>query len=214
MGFGIYDIYRMFQPKFRQQRFKLFLDMFKPTDQTKILDVGGTVYDWAGCSSLASRVTVVNVAQAGLPPKTHPCFAYVVGDGRNLPFADQSFDIVYSNSVIEHLGSYVNQAEFAAELLRVGRGVFVETPNRWFPIEPHFVTVFFHYLPKRLQRFFLPHFSLRAIFRSGDNVTPMQLLEELRLLSFKEMKLLFPGCTIHRERLLGLTKSLIAIRQL
>ncbi len=213
MRFGIYDIYRIFQPKFRQKRFQLFLEMFKPDARTRILDVGGTVYDWAACGPLASQVTVVNIAQADLPPKTHSCFAYVMADGCNLPFRDQSFDIVYSNSVIEHLGSYEDQARFAREVLRVGRGVFVETPNRWFPVEPHFVTMFFHYLPKRLQRFFLPHFSFRAIFRSGDNVKPAQLFSQLRLLSFKEVTLLFPGCMIYRERLFGLTKSLIAIRQ-
>ncbi len=212
MGFGIYNIYRMVQPRFRRKRLRLFLDVFKPDERTKILDVGGTVYDWAGLEPLAAQVTVVNVAQADLPPKSHPCLGYVVGDGRQLPFPDNSFDVVYSNSVIEHLGSWANQIRFAAEIMRVGRGVFVETPNRWFPIEPHFITAFFHYLPKRIQRLFLPHFSLRGIFRSGDNVGLQQLFAELRLLSYREMHQLFPTCEIHRERFIGFTKSLIAIR--
>jgi hypothetical protein len=79
-------------------------------------------------------------------------------------------------------------------------------------VEPHFVTVFLHYLPKRLQCFFLPKLSFRGFFRSGDDANLKTLFEELRLLSAGEMKTLFPRCRLHRERIFGFTKSLIAIR--
>jgi len=213
MGFGIYSFYHLLQPRFRENRMQLFLNEFQPDGTTSILDVGGNVNDWQDAVPISSPITILNVAPVDPSPEYPARFTYRTGDGRKLPFPDQSFDIVYSNSVIEHLGAQDDQRSFAREALRVGRSVFVQTPNRWFPIEPHFVTLFLHYLPKRLQRFFLPRLSLRGLFRSGDNVELKPLFDELRLLSCGEMKDLFPGCTIHKEHLFGLTKSLIAIRK-
>ena len=212
MGFGIYSFYRLLQPRFREKRIRFFLDALHPGDATTILDVGGNVYDWEGIVPISSQITILNVAPTDSSSEYPARFTYKMGDARHLPFPDQSFDIIYANSVIEHLRTYDDQKLFAQEALRVGRGVFIQTPNRWFPVEPHFVTLFLHYLPKKLQRLFLPRCSLRGLFRFGDNVELRKLFEELRLLSPGEMKELFPGCAIHRERLLGLPKSLIAIR--
>ncbi|HZI33771.1 MAG TPA: methyltransferase domain-containing protein, partial [Candidatus Binatia bacterium] len=140
-------------------------------------------------------------------------FVEEIGDGCALKYADKSFDIAYSNSVIEHLHTWENQKRFAAEIRRVGRGVFVQTPNRRFPIEPHFVTFFIHFLPPRLAKKLLPTFSFRGLFRSGDNNDLRKLANELRLLSLRELKELFPDCEIHREKWFGLTKSFIAVRR-
>ena len=106
-----------------------------------------------------------------------------------------------------------DQQRFAAEIRRVGRQVFVQTPNRWFFIESHFLTGFEHFLPWRVARQLLRFCSVRGLFRSGDNVDLRQLAAELRLLDFRQMQTLFPDCEIHREKWLGLTKSLIAVRR-
>ncbi len=211
MKFGIYSFYSALQPRFRRNRRRFFLERFQPTDATTILDVGGNVYDWSDLL-VSPQITILNVAATD-PSSEYPAhFTYRQGDGRALPFPAQSFDIVYCNSVIEHLTHFSDQQRLAAECLRVGRRVFVQTPNRWFPVEPHFLSLFLHYLPKRAQRPLYRHLSLRGLLRANDDVDLTTLFDELRLLSAREMRALFPGCEIHKERLLGLTKSLIATR--
>lgn len=213
MALSIYTIYQQLQPGFRLQRWQLFLDTFRPDARTRILDVGGHVYDWEGVVPIESQVTLLNVTypEPAAPPP--PRFTCVVGDGRRLPFGDRSFDVVYSNSVIEHVGSRADQEQFAAEIRRVGRGVFLQTPNRWFFIEPHFIAPFVHYLPARAAGTLLRMFSLRAWLRRGDNVQLAQLDKELRLLTATDVRTLFPDCQLHRERWFGLTKSFVAVRR-
>jgi hypothetical protein len=213
MAFSIYSIYQWLQPGFRQCRWALFLDIFHPDASTRILDVGGHVYDWEGIVPIASQITLLNLAY---PKATVPAparFTSVIGDGRRLPFPDGSFDIVYSNSVIEHVGNRADQERFAAEIRRVARGVFLQTPNRWFFIEPHFIAPFVHYLPPRLAQRLLRVFSVRAWLRRGDDVELAQLDRELRLLTASEMRTLFPDCILHRERWCGLTKSFVMVRR-
>jgi hypothetical protein len=211
MAFGIYQLYHLLQPRFRQARRRLLLDFIQRTRVATILDLGGNVYDWLDFPTTA-RITVLNLALTGPPPDPAGNISFLIGDACQLPFADQSFDLVYSNSVIEHLATEENQRRFANEARRVGRALFIQTPNRWFPVEPHFLAPFFHFLPKRAQSLFLPHFSVRGLLRSGDNADLPRLFAELRLLSARQLQNLFPESTIHRERLLGLTKSLIAAK--
>ena len=213
MAFGIYQLYNWLQPGFRRQRIELFLRLFQPTAVTRILDVGGYLGNWDGVVPIESQVTVLNLSHHQSDKPVPARFMLEIGDGCNLKHADQSFDIAYSNSVIEHLTTWENQKKFAAEIRRVGRQVYVQTPNRWFPIEPHYVTLFVHFLPRALAKKLLPWISFRGWFRSGDNIDLCEMADELRLLNYSELKELFPDCEIHRERWLGLTKSFIAVRR-
>lgn len=213
MAWGIYNLYRWLQPGFRKKRTELFLNLFRPGPQTRILDVGGYVYDWFRVVPVESSFVFLNVSH---PPAREPLperFDCVVGDGRKMSFPDRSFDIAYSNSVIEHVGGWEDQQRFAAEVRRVADGYFVQTPNRWFPIEPHFVTLFVHWLPAAINRRIIRFVSYRGWFRSGDDADLTQLANELRLLSKGEMKQLFPDAELHREKWFGMTKSWIAIRR-
>src|SRR5207302_6536854 len=123
------------------------------TAETRVLDVGGTPETW-DMLPVRPRVTLLNT------PRTKAELAraawWVAGDGRALPFRDGAFDVVFSNSVIEHVGDAGSQARFAREIARVGRGYWVQTPNRWFPVESHLLTPFIHWLPRRVQGVLLP----------------------------------------------------------
>lgn len=114
-----------------------------------------------------------------------------------LPFADGAFDLAYSSSVIEHLAP-ADRPAFAAELRRVGRRVFVQTPAWSFPVEPHALLPLAHWLPTSLRR---PYWRLGA---AGD-------WEEIALLRRGELAALFPEATIHAERVGGLAKSWVAL---
>lgn len=211
MALNIYNLYQALQPGFRRKRLELFLERLSPASSTQILDVGGYPFDWEGVVPIDSHVTFLNVGYPPMGPIANR-FTCLVGDGRQMDFQDKAFDIVFANSVIEHVGTLADQRRFASEVRRVGKKLFVQTPNRRFFIEPHFGMAFIHYLPWPLARRLLQVFSFRALFRRGDTINLKQLADELRLLTFREMSELFPDCEIHREKLLGMTKSFMAIR--
>src|SRR5213078_1617346 len=122
--------------------------------------VGGTPETWE-LVAVRPRVTLLNT------PRTRAELAgaawWVAGDGRALPFRDGAFDVVFSNSVIEHVGDADSQRRFAAEIMRVGRAFWVQTPNRWFPVEQHLLTPLIHWLPKAVQRAIVPRFTVWAL---------------------------------------------------
>jgi len=204
----IHSIYGIFLPHFRKQRMRLFEQVFQPTAATTILDVGGEDYNWTLISS-RPKVTLINTyygrgARNSLFPK-------IIGDGRRLPFADKAFDIVYSNSVIEHVGSLEDQTKFASEVRRVGRAHFVQTPDRAFPIEPHFIAPLVHYLPVDLRKKVVRHFTPWGLITKPDAKSVDQMVDSIRLLTAGQMKALFADSKVLRERLMGFSKSLIAV---
>jgi hypothetical protein len=134
-----------------------------------------------------------------------------------MPVPDQSFDIVFSNSVIEHVGDRDQQRLFANEVRRVARRYYVQTPNRRFPIEPHLLTPFIHWLPRSWQRTIVRRFTIwQWIERPAPDRRAYYIehyLRDIRLLNRADVARLFPDAQIQQERWMGLTKSLIAVRQ-
>ncbi len=190
-----------------------FATEFAITPETHILDVGGLPDYWQALP-VQPRVTLLNMprAESELPAGER----WVAGDGKCLPFADRSFDIVFSNSVIEHVGDATSQRQFAREVARVGRGYWIQTPNRRFPVEQHLLTPFIHWLPQRCQRALVPHCTVWGALAPASPDRRRfyfdHYLAEIRLLDSRELQSLFPGARLIRERFLGLTKSLIAMR--
>ena len=189
-----------------------FLAELRPTSDTTILDVGGSPATWRGIGA-RPQITVLNTHPIDYTQDpADPPMRTVVGDGCRLEFADKSFDIVFSNSVIEHLGTLDNQRRFASECRRVADRLWVQTPARSFFIESHLLTPFVHFLPQGAQRKLIRNFTLWGLLARPTKNQVDGFLREVRLLDRREMEAQFPDCQIVAERVMGLTKSYIAVR--
>jgi hypothetical protein len=196
---------------FRARRMRRFARRFGITAETTILDVGGTALNWS-LLPVRPRIVFLNTGRE----QRDAGYTWIIGDGCALPFRNQSFEIAFSNSVIEHVGSPERQRRFAAEIARVGRRYWVQTPNRAFPVEPHLLTPFLHWLPARMQRWLAPRFTVwKLLVRPSADRRDFYIrhyLDDIRLLGAADLQELFPGARLIRERLFGLSKSLIATR--
>ncbi len=201
---------------FRHRRVNLFFRLFSRDVPLSILDLGGTPAFWAPHLDRLppdSSVTVVN-----LDPPNDTISERVVqhtGDGRNLwEFPDRTFDVCFSNSTIEHAGTIEDQAAMASEIRRVATGYFVQTPNYFFPLEPHFLVPFWQFFPESLRTWMHCQANLGWIDREPDLQKAREEVASIKLLTAMEFQRLFPDAQIHRERFGPLTKALIAYRTL
>jgi hypothetical protein len=206
---NIHSIYRPFLLYFRTKRMKLFQEKLNPKPESFILDVGGTPFNW----SLLPDPPMVILLNISMPssPKLQKNFQWVVADARKLPFKGDEIEIVYSNSVIEHLGDIDSQKEFAEECRRVGCQYFIQTPNRKFPIEPHYIAPFIHWLPREWRKRLARNFTLWGWVTRPSKEDCDSRVNEIRLLDETEIRMLFSDAEILYERTFGLVKSIIAI---
>jgi SAM-dependent methyltransferase len=175
----------------RRRRYQTFREALGVGPGDRILDVG------CGSAGLLALDPEGNVV--GLDMREQPAYPgeLVVGDARDMPFADDAFDVAYCNSLIEHVEP-TDRPRVAAEIRRVARRWFVQTPNLWFPIEPHVLLPGFQFLPEAAQR------RVARLGASGG-------YERIRLLDRRELRSLFPESEILSERVGPLTKSLMAV---
>jgi SAM-dependent methyltransferase len=178
----------------------------------RLLDIGGTESFWETMGFVGRdevEITLCNLTP--LPAPRHPGIRLVQGDACKLEaFDDDEFDVVFSNSVIEHVGELTRCQAMADEVRRVGRRYFVQTPNRYFPTDPHFPFPLFQFLPLEARARLLQALPLAWVGRIRDPANAREVAQSVRLLSEREFRALFPGCSIYREKFLGLTKSFIA----
>ena len=172
------------------------------------MDVGGTEIYWErmGLDTNNIVVTLLNLEHH----KTNKDnFVSIKGDATNLSsFKDNHFDIVYSNSVIEHLFTFDNQKLMASEIMRVGKAYYVQTPNYYFPIEPHWLFPFFQFFPFKVKVFLTKNFNLGHYKKSTSKEAAIIRVSEVKLLTEKQMKELFPNGKVYRETFLGFLKSI------
>lgn len=209
---NIHVVYGFFMRRFRPARAKLIAESFPLLfdEKARVLDVGGGAYPWEELKPKA-HITCVNLGKPHSVP--NGCnWEFLEGDGTKLAFHDASFDLVFSNSVIEHVGGFNEQKMFAAEMLRVGKKVYFQTPNKWFPIEPHLIGAFIHLLPFCAARKLVRYFTIWGLINKPRQAEIDGFLSSINLLTKSEVKSLFPGCNLISERFLGLSKSFIAIR--
>lgn len=199
-------------PIFRKKRMAWFKSKMNICGQHVILDIGGWPYTWKDWED-RNPITSLNTFQiAGGKTGAGVDIVTAVGDGCSLPYAEQAFDICFSNSVIEHVGTWDRQKAFAREIRRVGRGVWVQTPAFCFPVEPHLLAPFIHWFPRSLQRRLIRNGTLWGLTKRPSPSQVEAFLNEVRLLNYREMQELFPDCTILKERFLFITKSYIAFK--
>lgn len=202
-------LHRPFGRYFRARRLRRFARLLGVDASTTVLDIGGSEYYWDWCVA-RPRVTVVNLFQRDIRPDR---LTWVWADGRRLPFPDGAFDVVHCNSVIEHLPDEASREQLAREVARVGRAYWVQTPNRWFPVESHTLTPGLHFLPKRWQARLARDFTVWGWLQRPSEEEARGFVEHVHLLTARDLRRLFPGAAIVRERVLGLTKSVAAVRQ-
>jgi hypothetical protein len=182
----------------------------EPRPDESILDVGIIDTAWRSSNPLEarypypSRITAVSLEDAPSFRAEHPDVTVVIADGRALPFPDDAFDIGFSNAVVEHVGSREDQRRFVTELVRTCRRVMIATPNAAFPIDPHTLLPFVHWLPRGPR-----HRLLQVTGNSG-----WASEEILNPLTAGQLRSLFPrgvAVRIERQRIIGLTTVLLAV---
>ncbi|UIJ73394.1 SAM-dependent methyltransferase [Aurantimonas sp. HBX-1] len=208
--------------QFRARRFvrirRLIEDVLAEQERCDIVDLGGTEKYWAIAGEYLERqkgrvfVTLVNTEpQIVARPEQ---FRAVRQSASDLGlFARKRFDLAHSNSVIEHVGSRQNMRDFGLNMRRLAPRYYCQTPNFWFPYEPHFRTVGFQYLPKAVRVAMLRRFSL-GFFNRIDGVNEAEdIVRHHDLIGRRQMAAFFPDAEIAFETVLGLRKSIIAIRE-
>ena len=218
--FTNYDDQSSLGSRLRAKRLGPLLDMIEAVSRqhgrVDIIDIGGTDFYWGivppeYLQRHRVSITIVNPAGYEIKNDFGP-FRFVEGDGCNLAgFADKSFHIAHSNSVVEHVGDWDRMVRFAAELQRVSQRLFVQTPNFWFPIEPHFMTPLFHWLPQPTRVWLVMRFQLGHWKKADTLDEAVRIVESARLLNRRMMQTLFPKARIITERLFGLAKSFVAV---
>ncbi len=201
----------------RRKRMARFKELF-PQRFDLILDCGGTRQFWDLYGNVdARKIVVLSPFMPNNSATEGTALRFVVADGRRLPFRDRTFDLVFSNSVIEHVVDHAhdkpNQERFALELRRSGRNLYCETPNQRFVVEPHFIAPFIHWLPVPWRKKVARHFTVWGLTRKPKRSDVEAMVEGIRMLTPREFVAMFPDCEFIRERYLGMTKALIAVRR-
>lgn len=210
--------------RFRRRRFALIEALMAPMParqpRLRVLDVGGRRDYWDLLDpEIAPRlsITILNNEPVEIESHIRPDdpieVDYALGDACEMPqYADGSFDLVHSNSVLEHVGSLGNMARMADEVRRTARARYVQTPYLWFPIEPHYGVPFFHWLPgpTRAQLGWRRKIGYRS--RMKTYRASLALADYTELVDQTLMRQLFPDAELVKERVALLVKSLIAAR--
>jgi len=216
MHITIHSLYSQIFKIWRKLRFKKFLEILQPGSQENLLDVGGTPQFWFQHPRFVREIVVINNHKFSWEPELCPTYhlQFVIADGCQLPLRDFKFEIGFSNSVIEHVGSWEKQKKFAAEISRASQKMWLQTPAYECPVEPHYLALFFHYFPPRIQKRLLRWLSPWGWIAKPSQIEIDRMVDTTRLIRKNEMFELFPDCEIYTEKFLFFfPKSYIAVRK-
>jgi hypothetical protein len=208
--------------RLRRARIAPLLDLFaawhESAGEVNLIDMGGTESYWnilpeSVLEQYNVKIVLVNLPGEVLGKPLNERFQHVSGDACDLSqFGDDAFHVAHSNSVIEHVGDWARMKAFASELKRVARTYYVQTPNYWFPVEPHCMTPFIHWLPKPTRIWLVMHLQLGNWAKAPTVDKAVATVESARLLNRKMLGSLFPDAQIRIERLALMPKSIVAFK--
>ncbi|GAA5085873.1 hypothetical protein HNP84_009660 [Thermocatellispora tengchongensis] len=198
--------------KARARRWSWFAASFPNLREMSVIDLGGTASAWLRAPVRPARVHIVNLEH---PPADLPDWIRAdVADACELPpgILDDSYDLVFSNAVIEHVGGHARRQMFADAVHKLAERHWVQTPYRYFPVEPHFLFPGFQFMPLAARTAVLRRWPL-VHTPSSDRDTALRHAMEVELLSVTEMRHYFPSSRLRYERMGGLVKSIIAVKR-
>jgi hypothetical protein len=198
--------------RMRQARLELFASLIRDLPEpVRVLDVGGVHQFWLALDLASMPKMHITFLNRWEYKPDLPDAVALIGDARDMSrFGDREFDVVFSNSVIEHVGGLREQERMARECVRVGQRYFIQTPNRAFPMEPHFLIPGFQFLPLAMRARLHQWRRWGWWDKAATYYEAVAEVESIRLLTRAEMSHLFPGATLWTERLFGLPKSFVA----
>jgi hypothetical protein len=196
----------------RARRWSWLVDTFPDLDQMSVIDIGGSVESWRRAPVRPKHVHVVNLERQ---PDELPDWAEVdYTDGCELPehITSRRYDLVFSNSVIEHVGGHARRLRLAGSIRGLAPAYWVQTPYRYFPVEPHWVAPGMQFAPLAV-RSWLAHRWPLVHSRPADRAEALNAAMWVELVDRTQMRHYFPDAQLRAERFAGLTKSLIAVRR-
>lgn len=193
----------------RLRRWYEFERTFPGIADMTVLDLGGDARAWRDAPVRPRRVILANIFEQ---QAEEPWMEAIVADACDPEAELPEADLVYSNSVIEHVGGHWRRQRFAAAVRKSER-YWVQTPNRYFPVEPHFMMPWLQHLPLRAKEALVTHWPVGNYAEMSDRDEIRESAMDIELLSAAEMEHYFPDAEIRREKVLGLSKSLIAVKQ-
>lgn len=193
----------------RARRWARFTETFPGLSGMRVLDLGGRPAFWTDAPVTPTAVVVVNLERlASRGPITA-----IRGDACNLPheLAGEAFDLVVSNSLMEHVGGHAQRQRLADNIHASAEYHWVQTPYRYFPLEPHWVFPGMQFLPFATRVYVAKRWPL-GHRHSTDDAVATSAVHEVDLIGMRQMRSYFPDSNIWAERFAGLPKSLVAMR--
>jgi len=195
---------------FRKKRGKFLLQSFPNISDLRICDLGGSIHFWEKLDIKVPKenITIYNIAEnetTTVAGKLRSEYSYQLFDGIHVPVDDDYFDLTICNSVIEHIQP-TQRPRFVKELFRISKNIFCQTPAWSFPIEPHLVLPFIHWIPNKFG-YYLVWISPWRLLGRPSREQVKQYYYNIQLLKKTELEELFPDCSLHYERFCGLIKS-------
>jgi hypothetical protein len=194
----------------RKARWRMFVDRFPDVAEMTVLDLGGTAGAWQLVPTRPARLVLLNIQAPGELSGTESA----IGDACDPPewVRREHFDLAFSNSLLEHVGGHWRRQALADVVRSVADHYWVQTPYRYFPLEPHYVGPLFQFVPLAVRGHLIARWPIGSLATVKDPAVCLAQAQQTELMSRTEMRGYFPDGVLLSERLLGATKSLIAVR--